>query len=219
MVIQGTWPGEGAQEHQSQVAHILKKRTGQITLFPAFSSNPPEGATIEISTLEITSGEASKAALEVLTSAARTLHPTHSWMATGRSAPMHIPGNLYAMTPSGMGSPLGEVTNFSGVELLIGVPLECLTVIEAAEETAKVPYGLLPAPVQCTIIDQSGKPKSSSFVLRDPSPVARNIDKLGEMLLAEDALIQEPWGFVIHTRVALDRLCSQLRSDPEWLLK
>lgn len=117
-----------------------------------------------------------------------------------------------------MGSPLQEVINFSGVELLIGIPLDRLTVIEAAEEMAKVPYGISPAPVNVTLVEATGKSREYAFTLRDATPVNRDLTKLKELLLVEDALIEEPWGFVVHTRVAFDRLCAKLRTEPNWLL-
>ena len=131
---------------------------------------------------------------------------------------MHIPGNFYTPTPSGMGSPLQEVINFSGVELLVGVPLDRLTVIEAAEEMAKVPYGISPKPVNVTLVEQSGKTREYAFTLRDAVPVERDIEKLKALLIEEDALIEEAWGFVVHTRVAFDRICAKLRAEPNWLL-
>lgn len=218
LVIHGEWSGQTPLQHQTFVRDSLASRKGQVTMFPAFSEIPSDGATLPLAELGTMSGEISKAAIEVLTAAARTLHPTHSWMVTGRSAPMHIPGNFYTPTPSGMGSPLQEVINFSGVELLIGIPLDRLTVIEAAEEMAKVPYGISPAPVNVTLVEATGKSREYAFTLRDATPVNRDMTKLKELLLAEDALIEEPWGFVVHTRVAFDRLCAKLRTEPNWLL-
>ena len=218
LVIHGEWFGETPQEHQTFVRELLASRKGQVTMFPAFSAIPSDGATLPLSEMETVSGEISRAAIEVLTAAARTLHPTHSWMVTGRSAPIHIPGNFYTPTPSGMGSPLQEVINVSGVELLVGVSLDRLTVIEAAEEMAKVPYGISPTPVIVTLVEQSGKTREYAFTLRDAVPVERDIEKLKALLIEEDALIEEAWGFVVHARVAFDRLCAKLRTEPNWLL-
>ncbi len=218
LVIHGEWSGETPEEHQNFVREVLVSRKGQVTMFPAFSEIPSDGATLHLSELGTVSGEISRGASEVLTAAARTLHPTHSWMVTGRSAPMHIPGNFYTPTPSGMGSPLQEVINFSGLELLVGVPLDRLTVIEAAEEMAKVPYGMSLTPLNVTLVEQSGKTREYAFTIRDAVPVERDIEKLEALLIEEDALVVEPWGVVVHTRVAFDRICAKLRTEPNWLL-
>lgn len=130
-----------------------------------------------------------------------------------------IPGNIYAMTPSGMGSPVPEITNYSSLEFLIGCDFMQSVVIEAAEENARVPYALNELLVSIKVITAEGKAKEDSFKLRSQEPILRNRDKVQELWLREDALIELEWGCLVQTRVAHDRLVSQLREDPEWLIK
>lgn len=75
-----------------------------------------------------------------------------------------------------------------------------------------------PTPINLTLVEPTGKSRECAFALREAEPVNRDIAKLKELLVAEDALIEEAWGVVVHTRVALDRICSKLRTGPNWLL-
>lgn len=218
MNIQGTPPVDSPETSREIVEQILKLRKGMITNFPAFSG-PVQGGMVDMSTAPILSGSLSEAAFEILGAESRTLHPTHSWIVTGRSASMHVLGHQYSLTPNGMGSPLTEVTNFSGAEMLINASLESLTVIEAAEEAAKVPYAVRPDSDSVTLIDSSGREKDGTFVLRADAGVTRNLAKLKAFLEESDALLETNWGFLVHTRAAYDRLNVKLKEDPLWLLE
>ena len=122
---------------------------------------------------------------------ARTLRPTHSWMVTGRSAAIMIP---------------------------IGTDSIQSTVIEAAEENARVPYALQAFDVSLKVVTADGKTKESPFKLRNPDLIVRHRDKLRDLWLQEEALIELEWGCLIQTRIAHDRLVRKLQEDPAWLI-
>lgn len=216
VVVHGAIPAGFDETVADLVKFVLAKRAKAVNYFPTFSE---QSETFDVSTAAILNGEISEAAFQVLGAEARTLHPTHSWMVTGRSAAIMIPGNIYAMTPSGMGSPVPEITNYSSLEFLIGCDFMQSIVIEAAEENARVPYALNESQVTVKVITAEGKTKEESFKLRSQEPILRNRDKVQELWLREDALIELEWGCLVQTRVAHDRLLSQLREDPEWLIK
>lgn len=219
IVVHGNIPEGFDDSPLDLVKGILEARKNEINMFPAFSGQIAEGAVVELATAPILTGSIPVAALEVLSANARTLHPTHSWIVTGRSAAMHIPGNVYAMSPSGMGCPLGEVTNFSGLEIIVGGDFSSSVVIEAAEEAARVHYALGPTPISFKIIDANGKEKSDQATLRSHSQLNRNRDRVKQIFTEADALIEEDWGTVIHTRMALDKLTAKFREEPTWLIE
>ncbi len=216
VVIHGAIPAGFDGTAVDLVNFVLAQRAKKVNYFPTFSG---QSEIFDVSTASILNGEISEAAFQVLGAKARTLHPTHSWMVTGRSAAIMIPGNIYAMTPSGMGSPVPEITNYSSLEFLFGSDFMQSVVIEAAEENARVPYALNESQVQVKVITAEGKTKEESLKLRSQEPILRNREKVHELWLKEDALIELDWGCLVHTRVAHDRLVSQLREDPEWLIK
>ena len=215
VVIHGGVPAAYDETATDLVNFVLARRGKQVNYFPTFSV-PSD--TFDVSTAPILNGEISQAAFQVLGAKARTLHPTHSWMVTGRSAAIMIPGNLYAMTPSGMGSPMPEITNFSSLEFIFGMDFMYSTVIEAAEENARVPYALQASDVSIKVITADGKTKESPFKLRNPDLICRYRDKLRDLWLQEEALIELEWGCLIQTRIAHDRLVRKLQEDPAWLI-
>lgn len=75
-----------------------------------------------------------------------------------------------------------------------------------------------PTPINVTLVEPTGKSRECAFALREAQPLNRSIAKLKELMVAEDALIGEAWGVVVHTRVAFDRICAKLRTEPNWLL-
>lgn len=216
MVVHGVIPPQYEETAIDLVSSVLALRANEVNYFPTFSKR---SKTFDVSTADILNGDISEAAFQVLGAKARTLHPTHSWMVTGRSAAIMIPGNLYAMTPSGMGSPMPEITNFSSLEFLVGIDLMQSTVIEAAEENARVPYALQESLESVNIITAGGTTKESSFKLRSEESVIRDREKVRDLWLREDALIELEWGYVIQTRIAHDRIMRQMQENPEWLIK
>ncbi len=215
VVIHGGVPAAYDETATDLVNFVLSRRGKQVNYFPTFST-PSD--TFDVSTAPILNGEISQAAFQVLGAKARTLHPTHSWMVTGRSAAIMIPGNLYAMSPSGMGSPMPEITNFSSLEFIFGMDMMYSTVIEAAEENARVPYALQASEVSVKVITADGKAKASPFKPRNPDLICRYRDKLRDLWLQEEALIELEWGCLLQTRIAHDRLVRQLQEDPAWLI-
>lgn len=75
-----------------------------------------------------------------------------------------------------------------------------------------------PTPINVTLVEPTGKSRECAFALREAEPVNRIIAKLKELFVAEDALIEEAWWVIVHTLVAFDRICAQLRTEPNWLL-
>ncbi len=213
-LIHGDIPATLSETPEELVQYILTSRSDGVNYFPAFS---PQTTKFDVATSEITTGSIPRAAFDILGPKARTIHPTHSWIVTGRSAPMMIPGNAYAMTPSGMGSPVTEITNFSSFEFIIGRDLTTSVVIEAAEEQAKVPYALQDAAVSISTQSADGTVKEGSFILRQPENPTRNHKRIRQLWLENEAIVEEDWGFVIQTRIAYESLVRALRVDPSYL--
>jgi len=215
VVLHGSVPASHPETAADIVDLVLRTRAMKVNYFPVFSTFEP---VFDLATAPSLNGDIALAAFQALGASARTLHPTHSWMVTGRSAALMIPGNLYAMTPSGMGSPVPEITNFSSLEFLIGTDIMNSIVIEAAEENARVPYALRDVPVAGTIVAADGNQKVNTFKLRSEAPIRRNREKLLDLWRQEEALAESDWGYVVQTRTAHDRLMRKLQQDPNWLL-
>jgi aminoglycoside N3'-acetyltransferase len=215
VLMQGVVPPQYSETAIDMVNFVLSKRPKAVNYFPSFSRL---SETFDVSTTSILNGDISEAAFEVLGPSARTLHPTHSWIVTGRSAAFMIPGNLYAMSPSGMGSPMPEITNFSSLEFLVGVDFMQSTVIETAEESARVPYALRQSQTSVSIVTADGATKQNLFQLREELAYVRNREKVHDLLIREDAMIEFEWGFLVHTRIAHDRLKRELDQKSDWLV-
>ena len=73
-------------------------------------------------------------------SAVRSLHPTHSVAAIGPDAHEFCSGHELYSTPCSRTSPYGRVVARGGQVLMLGVGLDCLTLMHGIEEWAEVPW-------------------------------------------------------------------------------
>jgi len=73
-------------------------------------------------------------------SAVRSLHPTHSVAAVGPDAPEFCGGHELYSTPCSRASPYGRLVARGGQVLMLGVGLDCLTLMHGIEEWAEVPW-------------------------------------------------------------------------------
>lgn len=73
-------------------------------------------------------------------SAVRSLHPTHSVAAIGPDAQEFCSGHELYSTPCSRTSPYGRVVARGGQVLMLGVGLDCLTLMHGIEEWAEVPW-------------------------------------------------------------------------------
>jgi aminoglycoside 3-N-acetyltransferase len=203
------------------VEFVLERRKNRVTMFPTFTGSAQDSAQnppfLDVRTTPCYTGSVPTAALEVLGPAARTLHPTHSWAITGPKSEMHVVSGMYAMSPCGMGTPLTELTNMLGNVLLIGCDLNSLTLVHAAEEAANVPYVYLPEKVTCRVVDARGREQSGAFLLHSWE-TPRDFERIRPLLEADDAIVDEPWGMVIHGRMCYEAVRSKLREEPEFLV-
>ncbi len=72
--------------------------------------------------------------------AARSLHPTHSVAALGSGAREFCLGHELYSTPCSRSSPYGRLVAAGGQVLMLGVGLDCLTLLHGIEEWAEVPW-------------------------------------------------------------------------------
>ena len=72
--------------------------------------------------------------------AVRSLHPTHSVAAIGPDAQEFCSGHELYSTPCSRTSPYGRVVARGGQVLMLGVGLDCLTLMHGIEEWAEVPW-------------------------------------------------------------------------------
>ena len=72
--------------------------------------------------------------------AVRSLHPTHSVAALGSGAREFCVGHELYSTPCSRTSPYGRLAAAGGQVLMLGVGLDCLTLMHGIEEWAEVPW-------------------------------------------------------------------------------
>ena len=86
----------------------------------------------------------------------RSLHPTHSMAAYGKSAAAYIEGELNANTPCTPGGCYDRLRAAHGKVLLLGVTHARNTFIHSVEEVLNVPNRLTDKPMQMTVVDEAG---------------------------------------------------------------
>ena len=90
------------------------------------------------------------------TDAIRSLHPTHSVAAIGRSAEFMLRNHHLAPTPCGIDTPYYRLAQAKGRVLLLGVDLESCTLFHTIEELAGSSYHLQPTKVLAHIFTPDG---------------------------------------------------------------
>lgn len=84
----------------------------------------------------------------------RSLHPTHSVIASGEMARWITSGHELVRTPCGYGSPYDKLADVGGKILIIGATQSVNTSFHMAEEMAGVPYVLQNEPINVQIHDR-----------------------------------------------------------------
>jgi aminoglycoside 3-N-acetyltransferase len=147
----------------------------------------------------------------------RSLSPTHSVAAIGKSAFELTRGHEDCWTTCGYGSPYYRLCRRGGSILLLGVTLESNTTFHTVEEVAGVPYHLQPKPVSCTMTDSEGREIVRCTMLHDwGSP--RNFSIMEAPLIAEGIMKAGRVGhadcFLIDAEAFLAYSMEQLRNNP-----
>lgn len=94
----------------------------------------------------------------------RSLHPTHSIWAAGKSAAAYVANEENAGSPGAPGYAWDRLADVNAKILLIGVELNRNTFIHAVEEAAQVPDRLEQEPWDVTIFDWEGRELHRPFV-------------------------------------------------------
>jgi aminoglycoside 3-N-acetyltransferase len=153
--------------------------------------------------------------------AIRSLHPTHSVSAIGKKAREITKNHENCLTPCGRGSPYDKLAEWGGYVLLVGVKLDCCTLLHSAEELAGLPYHMQASPVDARLIDKDGKTRTVQLgIHRYGSP--RDFCKLEPILLEQKAMTIGNIGQAKVRRIDAGRLMAIvmaiLAKDPEYLL-
>lgn len=199
------------------VEFVLEHRQGKLTLFPTFTGTATDSATnppvFDVSSTPCYTGKIPSAALEILGSNRRTLHPTHSWVISGS----YDCGVTDWVTPCGPKTPLYDTMIRDGLVLLVGTGLQSLTLIHSAEESAAVPYVLQDQPVTCLITDHHGDERKITTQIHSWT-TKRNYPRLQTELVKLGFVIKKPFGMVVDALHTYDHLEERLQDDPSIVL-
>ena len=154
--------------------------------------------------------------------AIRSLHPTHSVAAIGAKAKYITEGHEKCLTPCGLNSPYTKIAESGGYVLLLGVDLECCTMLHTAEELTNVNYVMQSGLVNATTIDGKGiehKIRTGIHKYGDP----RNFAKMEPMLVEKKILVKGKVGKadvrLINAGKFLELTTEILKTKPDFLLK
>jgi aminoglycoside 3-N-acetyltransferase len=153
--------------------------------------------------------------------AIRSLHPTHSVSAIGAKAKFFTDDHDKCVTPCGLNSPYHKLAQTSGYVLLLGVDLECCTLLHTAEELAGVDYVNQKDFVLASVTDYAGNERKlklkihkygdeRNFANLERMLVEKNILKKGKIGNAEIRLIKA--GPLLNLTIEL------LKKNPKYLL-
>jgi aminoglycoside 3-N-acetyltransferase len=156
------------------------------------------------------------------TVAIRSLHPTHSVAAIGAKAKYFTDDHEKCITPCGLNSPYYKLARTGGYVLLLGVDLECCTLLHTAEELAEVDYVNQKDFVIATIKDYQGVERKLKLKIHKYGD-ERNFTKLEPMLIEKNILIKGKIGNadirLIKAGKFLELVIEILRTKPDFLLK
>lgn len=153
--------------------------------------------------------------------AIRSLHPTHSVAAIGPLAREMTAGHEESVTPCGRESPYYRLAQRKGRILLIGVGLECCTLLHTVEELSGCPFVCQPEPVDATVIDQAGRERHVRIKIHLYGP-ERNYPKLDPALLAAGAMtigrVGDAACRLIDAAKLFEIAMRAVREEPDYLL-
>jgi aminoglycoside 3-N-acetyltransferase len=154
--------------------------------------------------------------------AIRSLHPTHSVAAIGAKAKYITEGHEKCLTPCGLNSPYTKIAESGGYVLLLGVDLECYTMLHTAEELTNVNYVMQSGLVDATTIDGRGiehKIRTGIHKYGDPRDFAKMEPMLIEKKIMAKGVIGKSTVRLISAGPFLDLAIKMLKADPAYLLK
>jgi aminoglycoside 3-N-acetyltransferase len=111
----------------------------------------------------------------------RSLHPTHSVCAVGRSAAELMEAHAADSTPCGPHSPFRALALRSGQILLLGCGLESNTFLHAVEEAAGPPY-LFDPPIEYRMVQADGTELTRRYTPHNFRGVRQRYDRVGGIL-------------------------------------
>jgi aminoglycoside 3-N-acetyltransferase len=151
----------------------------------------------------------------------RSLHPTHSVFAIGRSVPVYTTGHEKTKSPCDGRSPYFRLISNDGWILLLGATQESNTTLHCLEELAQVPYHLQDEPADGVVIDPIGE----KHIVRNRFHVwrwKRDFERIDEPLRAEGVLIEGKVGNadcrLMRAGDLSEVILARLRQDPLYLM-
>lgn len=154
--------------------------------------------------------------------ARRSLHPTHSVAAIGPRAEEMLVGHELSPIPCGPHTPYGRLVQAEGWVVLLGVGLECLTLLHHVEEVAGLPYHMQPEPVRATVVDYDGSSRAV-WVGIHRYGAARDFPRLEPELRRRGILRSTRVGAALvralKARPLVQYALELVRRDPEALLR
>jgi len=154
--------------------------------------------------------------------AGRSLHPTHSVAAIGPRAPEMLADHELSPTPCGVDTPYGRLVRAEGWVVLLGVGLECVTLLHHVEEVAGLPYHMQPEPVRATVVNYDGSSRKVLIGIHRYG-LARNFSGLEPELRRRGILLSTQVGEAevraVRAKPMVEYALELVRSDPRALLR
>jgi aminoglycoside 3-N-acetyltransferase len=151
----------------------------------------------------------------------RSLHPTHSICAIGAKAEYFTAGHENCLTPCGLNSPYHKLAQSNGFILMLGVNLECCTLLHTAEELAGVDYVNQKDFVLATVKDYKGIEHKLKLKIHKYGD-DRDFTKLENLLLEKNIMKKARIGKaeirLIKAGQLLNLAIEQLKQNPKYLL-
>ncbi len=153
------------------IIDALAKAAGKAgtVVFPAFTGarhNSPENPpAFDIERTGCWTGSLSETALK-RPEGIRSFHPTHSCVAIGKDAVAVTRDHFHSRTPVDRKSPVYKIVKKKGKILIIGLDLNCLTLVHSAEELLRRPDPCFKKPCKCLMINK-GKRLLKDYHLHD----------------------------------------------------
>ena len=161
-------------------------------------------------------------AFRIRPDAVRSLHPTHSVAAIGRSAAELVAEHEIADTPCGLGTPYARLLDAGGQILLLGVSLRRNTCFHTVESLASAPYLMKEKSDEFTITGYDGR-TSQVFIRMHAPAVACRFAEMRNVLLDEHALREHRVGkapsMLIDGPAFRDYFVATIAADPTFLLR
>jgi len=146
----------------------------------------------------------------------RSLHPTHSVCATGKSARDFIQDHHLDSTPCGEKSPFRLLMEADGYLLFLGCGMKPNTSMHGVEEFVEPVY-LFGETLEYTLITADGKSIRKQYRTHGFNGYAQRYDRLEKLLNSSDYLhgkVLEADAYLIKTRPMWEKAYEKLVQDP-----